>query len=121
MHVHPNHVHAETSKRTSWVSTVNWVLNISLVQPTTTIKLTKMFNTVNLGYKITQSCAHKESHFELLSTLFTASPHSKCQFKAKGGLLNREGSMSSCLLMQAITLAKKAVKKDIVNKDLGKK
>ena len=46
---------------------------------------------------------------------------SQSHYKPKGDLLDPEGTLSTCLPRQAITLANKAVEKTVMDKGFGKK
>ena len=70
--------------------------------------------------------AHKDSHFECTALdsvhcWSTFAMSSQSHYKPKGDLLDPEGTLSTCLPRQAITLANKAVEKTIMDKGLGKK
>ena len=88
-----------------------------MVQPTTKIKLTKLFDSVNLWYEINVCNVHTKTAI-LNALLLHDSVH---YFKLKGGLSDPEGSLSTCLPTQVITLANNVVEKAVIDKGLGKK
>ena len=94
---------------------INWekfcVKILSLVQPTTNIKLTKIFDDGNFWYKNNVWDVHTKTAVlkALLLTWFTAGTHSRCQFEATSSWrvifqILKDRCQYVCQLTQAIVL-----------------